>query len=251
MIFVTGDIHSRPKERLSPNCFPEGKEMTKDDYVIICGDFGVVWDQEKEGKIEKELLDWLEAFPFSVLFCDGNHENFDRLKEYPEKEWHGGKVYEIRPHVLHLMRGYVFDIEDKKFFVFGGASSHDVSDGILDPLKDKAKIEKWKKEPSKMFRVSHVSWWKEELPTREEMRRGLESLEKVDYKVDFVITHSPTTSTLVLLGAGRFKNDYLSDYLEEIKVKLDYKYWFCGHMHVDKQLNTQDIILFEQIIRIA
>ena len=30
------------------------------------------------------------------------------------------------------MRGEVFIIEDKKFFTFGGASSHDIQDGILD-----------------------------------------------------------------------------------------------------------------------
>ena len=32
------------------------------------------------------------------------------------KEWHGGKVHEIRPHVLHLMRGQVFEIEDRNIF---------------------------------------------------------------------------------------------------------------------------------------
>lgn len=50
--------------------------MTKDDYVIICGDFGGVWD---EGKMETVLLDWLDSKSFTTLFVDGNHENFDRL----------------------------------------------------------------------------------------------------------------------------------------------------------------------------
>ena len=44
MIYITGDIHGDPR-RLSMECFPEQKEMTKDDYVIICGDFGLVWEK--------------------------------------------------------------------------------------------------------------------------------------------------------------------------------------------------------------
>ena len=37
-IYVTGDIHSEP-DRFNTENFPEQKEMTRDDYVIICGDF--------------------------------------------------------------------------------------------------------------------------------------------------------------------------------------------------------------------
>lgn len=29
--------------RFNASIFPEQNEMTKDDYVIICGDFGGVW----------------------------------------------------------------------------------------------------------------------------------------------------------------------------------------------------------------
>ena len=31
------------------------------------------------------------------------------------------------------MRGQVFEIEGKTFFTMGGAASHDIQDGILDP----------------------------------------------------------------------------------------------------------------------
>lgn len=40
MVFVTGDTHGDWKSRLNKYVFPEGVELTKDDYVIICGDFG-------------------------------------------------------------------------------------------------------------------------------------------------------------------------------------------------------------------
>lgn len=120
MIYITGDIHGSP-ERLGVHSFYEQKEMTRDDIVIICGDFGMVWEESGESASEQYWLKWLEDKPFTTLFVCGNHENFDRLYQYPVKEWHGGKVHEIRPHVLHLMRGEVFDIEGLKFFAFGGA----------------------------------------------------------------------------------------------------------------------------------
>ena len=41
-IYVTGDIHSEP-DRFNMENFPEQKELTRDDYMIICGDFGLVW----------------------------------------------------------------------------------------------------------------------------------------------------------------------------------------------------------------
>lgn len=40
MIFITGDCHFDFR-KLGNQHFPEGKHLTKEDYVIICGDFGV------------------------------------------------------------------------------------------------------------------------------------------------------------------------------------------------------------------
>ena len=94
--------------------------MTKQDYVIICGDFGGVWDGSKR---EKYWLDWLEDKPFTTLFVSGNHENYNLLSEYATEYWHGGKVQFIRPTIVHLMRGQVFDLCGKRFFTMGGASS--------------------------------------------------------------------------------------------------------------------------------
>ena len=132
MIYVTGDCHQN-FERFNASIFPEQNDMTKDDYVIICGDFGGVWNKDEESKEETMLMDWLDCKSFTTLFVDGNHENFDRLYEYPVEEWHGGKVHKIRPSVIHLMRGQVFDIEGASFFTFGGATSHDIDGGILEP----------------------------------------------------------------------------------------------------------------------
>ena len=52
MIYVTGDCHGDYR-RFNTAVFPEQKEMTKDDVVIILGDFGLVWDYSGENKTEK------------------------------------------------------------------------------------------------------------------------------------------------------------------------------------------------------
>jgi len=254
-IYITGDIHGNPAS-LGVNSFYEQKKFDKDNkdenIVIILGDFGLVWNKDGEDKNEKYWLDWLESKPFTTVFVDGNHENFKRLYTYPIKKWHGGKVHEIRPNVLHLMRGEIFNIEDLNFFAFGGASSHDIQDGILD-YNDKdwrKKAKELDKRGKYMYRVKDLSWWKEELPTEEEMQHGLEALKRHDNKVDFLLTHSPSTSELILMGGkGLYELDILTDYLEKIKAVCDYERHFFGHMHVNRAINEKDICLYEQIIR--
>ena len=41
MIYATGDLHGNSL-RFQPQYFPEQAKMTKDDYMIVCGDFGCV-----------------------------------------------------------------------------------------------------------------------------------------------------------------------------------------------------------------
>ena len=75
-IFITGDTHG-DFTRFKKKIFYEQAELTKDDCVIIAGDFGGIWDGSAE---ERHWLDWLEAKPFTTLFVSGNHENFDMRK---------------------------------------------------------------------------------------------------------------------------------------------------------------------------
>ena len=149
MIYITGDTHGEFGLRFNTTNFYEQNKMTKNDFLIICGDFGGIWDVGWESKREKHWLDWFEERSYTLLFIDGNHENFDRLNGYKEKEWNGGKVHEIRPHILHLMRGQVFEISGKTLFTFGGASSHDISGGILET--DDPDFKRKKESPGSRF----------------------------------------------------------------------------------------------------
>lgn len=244
MIYITGDTHSY-FSHFNEDKFPIQKEMTKDDYVIICGDFGGVWTFEEESSREKEVLDWLSERNFTTLFVDGNHENFTRLYDYQVEEWHGGKVHKIRDYVFHLMRGEIFDIDNKKFFTFGGARSHDIQDGILN-LDEEEKIYEYRKRGA-YFRIRDFSWWDLELPTEEEMQNGIKNLEKVNYKVDYIISHCCPTNIQALLNPV-YKRDILTDYLQEISEKCEFKKWYFGHYHDYRQVNSQYTLLYEDIV---
>ena len=256
MIYLTGDTHSDFR-RLNARVFPEQKKMTKEDYVIILGDFGGIWNADPQDPTEKYWLDWLEDKNFTTLFIDGNHENFDRLVTYPVREWNGGKAHEIRPSILHLMRGQIFRINEKTFFTFGGARSHDISDGVFeadDPKLKRLQRLKVKGIPeyqNLMYRVNHVNWWKQEMPSKEEQREGTRNLQEAGWSVDFILTHCLPTSLHLRLGDGLFETNTLTDYLEYVRDLCSYKYWFCGHYHWDHTLNEREKILYSQIVRIV
>ena len=244
LFYITGDTHS-DFSRFTEENFPIQTEMTKNDYVIICGDFGGVWTFEEESRREKEALDWLNNKNFTTLFVDGNHENYTRLYNYPIEEWKGGKVHKIRDSVLHLMRGEIFDVDNKKIFAFGGAKSHDIQDGILN-LDEEEKIYEYRKRGA-YFRIRDFSWWDLELPTSQEMENGIENLEKINYKVDYIISHCCPTSIQALINPT-YKRDVLTDYLQQISEKCTFKKWYFGHYHDYKQVNSQFTLLYENIV---
>lgn len=253
MIYVTGDCHG-DWTRFQPNCFPEQKNMNRNDYVIVCGDFGI-W-HDTYGK-ETEELNKLAKLPFTILFVDGNHENYDRLEsEFPEVDFHGGKAHKIRKNIYHLERGYVFELQGKKFFCFGGASSHDISDGILDPndyesREDFVKVYNEYDLSGKMFRVKNMSWWKRELPSDEEYVRGIFSLKDYDQNVDYIISHCCPQSIADVIGRGFYDGDSLTEYFDEIAKATTFSKWLFGHYHIDRKIYGKYVALYYQIIRIV
>lgn len=250
-IFVTGDTHRR-FNKFNTTRFPQQSSLDKEDYVIICGDFGLVWDVEKESREESWWMDWLERLPFTVLFVDGNHENFDRLYKYPVEEWHGGKVHKIRPSVIHLMRGQVFELAGKRIFTFGGAASHDISDGILETsdsnIKQKIKDLEGR---GALFRINHVSWWKEEMPTELEMEEGLENLAKHGNKVDYIISHCCPGQVQRLIDERLDEQNELTAYFDSIRLGVEYEKWYFGHYHLDKTITPKEVLLYHRIIELG
>lgn len=199
MLYITGDTHGCVED--TKKITRLRKKLTAEDYVIICGDFGYVWTP-LESPSEKWRLDWFEKYlPCPLLFIDGNHENFDRLKSYPHEMWHGGKVQYIRPNVIHLERGQTYSIGGYEVFAFGGAPSHD-----------------------KSYRKEHVSWWADEMPSEAEISEGRRNL----HKPDIVITHFLPES----IDPYETHSDF-GKFLDEIY--RSYGQWFCGHYHSDRE----------------
>lgn len=224
MIYVTGDIHAHIDiGKLNTRRFPQQKSLSKSDYLIVCGDFGLIWDNSKS---DLYWRDWLADKPFTTLWVDGNHENFDLLYQFPLIDKFGGKVREIAPSIYHLDRGQVLAIENKTFFVMGGAASHD-----------------------KEYRKEHISWWKEEMPTVEEMKRGIEALDANNWTVDYVISHCAPLSVQKML-ADWYESDPLVSFFERVRTDLNFKKWFFGHYHIDKQLNEQFVALYNLVLPI-
>lgn len=252
MIFITGDCHADWK-KFSKKSFPEQAEMTRDDFVIVCGDFGLWHDDETE----RWWFKWFEVKNFTVLFVDGNHENFDRLySEFEVVDFHGGKAHKIRENIYHLMRGYVFDLCGKKFFAFGGASSHDIDDGILDRKdfqSDRELADEYNRRTRRgeMLRINHISWWKEEMPSQEEMDFGLKTLEEHGNKVDFIVSHCCPQEIASIFSHGSYKPDQLTSYFNVVANTVDFSKWFFGHYHNNAQVLSKFIMLYEQIVRVV
>lgn len=229
MIFMTGDTHAE-FYRFSSKRFPEGKNLTKEDVMIIAGDFGGIWDKDYSREYERHWLNWLNEKPWTTLFIDGNHENFDRLSILPLEERFGGIVGKVNDSIFHLKRGQVYTIDNKTIFTFGGGYSLD-----------------------KSRRIPFISWWEEELPNFMEYKAGFENLQKVNNKVDYIFSHTCPVSDFQVLQE-KFGFDHkineeenpLREYLEGIKNTVDYKKWFCGHFHVDLAVGNT-YFLYESI----
>lgn len=223
MIYITGDCHGiHDIEKLRPHNFVDSDMNREKDFLIICGDMGIVWSEEDD-LWTKKLIDFYNKKNCKVLFIDGNHENHKKLSTFPIKEWNGGKVHVISNNILHLMRGQVFCIEGKTFFTMGGANSTD-----------------------KQYRIKDVTWWEEEIPNMPERSEALRNLERVGNKVDFVITHTGPSSVLHQMGAD-YRIDEYTDWLEKINQTLEFKQWYFGHFHVDKQVTSKHTELFNVI----
>ncbi len=203
-------------------------------------------DERDDGK-----LDWLESRPFTTAFVTGNHENFDALREYPLEEWQGGSIRRIRPSVILLRRGQVFNLCGKRFFTMGGASSHDIQDGILEPDDPLFRLKQRTLDArDAMYRVNHFSWWKEELPNKEEYQTARATLDRVGWEVDYIVTHCCPSSVQDVFSDGLFQTDVLTDFFDEVRQRCRFQRWFFGHYHADMDIDSQFTMLYEKIIKL-
>ncbi len=221
MIFVTGDTHGDLegfKARLAPCGLSAG------DVLVITGDFGFDWNEET-------ISSWqMFDHPYTVLFCDGNHENYDVLGSLPLVPGFGDVVGKFDEKTFRLLSGHMYEIEKKKVFVFGGASSID-----RDWRVKKTNIERYGK-----------LWWKEEIPSKATVELARETLEANGWRSDLFISHTcPPDIKHDVLGV---RTEGFVDPVEHMLLGLEVdallnggdlgEHWF-GHFHIDRDLGRR------------
>lgn len=228
-IYVTGDTHGGIDiMKLQSRRFRAGKTLTKDDYVIVAGDFGV-WKHKKA----QDFLRWISEKKWTTLFVEGNHEDYELLKTFPLVNMFGSKVRKINDSVYQLLRGEVYNIEGYKVFAFGGARSVDRFTACREEGYD---------------------WFAEEESNYKDEIKAIYNLKKVDNKVDLIVSHTCCKSTLDKMAD--IYNIYIEDYdnqnkfFEEIQSIVDYDMWVFGHMHKDIRVNEKEICVFNKVINI-
>lgn len=222
MIYITGDMHA-DESRLSKSRL---HMMKKGDTLIVCGDFGFVWDNSaKEQAFRKKI----EKRDYTICFVDGTHENFSLLNSFPVVEWNGGLAHKIQSNIYHLMRGQMYTIEGKKVFTMGGGESSDFDLlGIEKTDNDRAAV-----------------------PTDREMLDGVNRMEQNGFTCDYIITHEPPAKIkefLMLRENTPLHITALSAYFDELQSQCDYKCWFFGSMHTDKFISDSQRAVFKIII---
>jgi len=236
-VFVTGDTHGgafkgRDLLKLSAEHFPIGEKLTRQDFVIILGDFGFLWSRE-ETPCAIYWREWLQNKPWTTLFLDGNHDNHEMLAELPQVPMFGSTVGVAFGNVYHLKRGEVYDLAGKLFFTMGGATSVD-----------------------KESRIENISWWREEIPNWAEFERGIANLEAYDNKVDFILGHTcPEGISRIYLdqkglsGYGR-EVDPVCRFFDSLIQYVEFESFYFGHWHSDWDFGKYHM-LYQRVLEVV
>jgi len=219
MIYVTGDIHGDLTR------FKKIKAK-KNDYLIICGDFGFIWSG---GRKEKGILKKLGRKKYTVLFVEGCHENYELLYNYEQEEWNGGVVRQISGKLKQLVRGNIFEIDGVKIFAFGGGQGVD-----------------------RDIRKDTKTYWASELPTDEELDFAIKNLENHDNEVDYIITHEPPANLKDYLEVrpNVLQTNELNATFNKIADSCKFKRWYFGKCHKNKIISQHYHALFSDVTKL-
>lgn len=223
-IFVCGDTHrDNDIAKLQPQNFTIQKDLTKDDVLIVAGDWGGIWYNDYR---DKDILEWWESRNFTTLVVDGNHENHNAIEELRIVEKFGGKARRVSESVFIAGRGEIYTINGKKILTLGGADSID-----------------------KHLRIKGLDWWEQESITQKDFNNALDNLERYNYDVDYFITHTGGGEVVRFLGFNAFPSDkYIDFILNGLPPKTRH---YCGHYHVDMVVNLRSKILYDSIIELT
>ena len=233
MVYITGDTHG---DMTDPRWFWFDANLNENDILIITGDFGFDWDTF--------IKDEWQSFRhnYKILFCDGNHENYDILNSLPTVEMFGDEVGDFGNNTYRLFTGHMYIIEGKKYFVFGGAASID---------KD------WRVEEEEKYDSPRTLWWPDEVPSEETYELAKETLAKNNYSFDYFISHTcnPELKSPVL-------HTYKMDFYDPTESMIQGLEWlirehngawnasFFGHFHKNVHYNKWHA-LYGEVVNVS
>lgn len=218
MFYITGDRHANFSADLR-------RKWNSDDVLIVLGDSGFnYYGDERDVQLKKQV----SKKGITLFNIHGNHEMRPTdISTYKTKVWNGGIVYfeDDFPNLLFAKDGEIYTINGLKTLVIGGAYSIDKFQRIARG---------WR-------------WFSNEQPDETIKRYVKEQLNKNDWNVDVVLTHTCPykyePKEWFFKGVMQDTVDKSTErWLDEIENKLFYKKWFCGHFHGEKQVESIEFL---------
>ena len=225
MVYLTGDTHGQFKNFENIRKFCKEHNTTIEDVLIILGDAGINFE---DSFLDPQKKKFLSKIPVTFLCIHGNHEcRPEHILTYNLEEWDDGLVYkeEDYPNILFAKDGEIYNIEGLKYIAIGGAYSVD---------KEYRLLMGW-------------SWWKDEQPSEETKKYTQNQLEKNNWNIDVVLSHTVPLKyepvEMFLPGINQSKVDKSTEeWLDKIESRLSYKKWYAGHYHCEKSIDRLQIM---------
>ena len=227
MFYITGDVH-RDFKRIEE--FTKKYYTSLNDYLIILGDVGLnYYEDESDIKLKEKV----SRLPINLLCVKGNHEESpENIKSYEIKKMFSGDVYIEKeyPNLIFLKDGEIYNINNNKVLVIGGAYSirHDVP---------------------KFLKIG-FKYFDSEQPSDEVKNKILTLIEK-DNNIDIILSHTcpykyqPVEAFYITVDQDKIDKT-TERFLDKIEEKINYKKWYCGHFHINKTIDKM-IFLFDDI----
>ena len=216
MFYITGDKHG---DYFDVYNFCVSNHTTTKDILIILGDAGINYYRNIKDYLLKEDI---AKIPITLFCIHGNHEERpNNISTYQTKKFFNGIVYYEKefPNILFAQDACVYNLNNKKTLVIGGAYSVD-----------------------KYYRLMHgYNWFSSEQPDEKTKKKVMGVLSSMDNKIDVILSHTCPYKymprEMFLEGLDQNSVDNSTElFLDEIENNAKYNEWYCGHFHTDKKV---------------